>query len=322
MKLGDIYITCKNSYDAVAGIKASDTQANKGVAKKIYGWGGAYGTLLELRNIKYLESQANKMIRAVPQIFVEEDSFEVAVNVGQMITREKENLLRSMLDVIHLVESMGLHSENQVGFSMKLPACKDFSEYAQYIVSINQFFERCPLLRAEGEEIRFHNVDVGSNWLTFFIEGVEVMSAGSVLIKNLLEILDKCIIIKQRRLELEKQKRELEREERNENDRQVILKYLTYLYEREIKTAIQDIEDKTSCKLENKDGDEYGRMKNSLETMGDLIEQGLQIYSSIDAPKEVKQLYAPLERKFLSVGKQTELIEEKGEEEDGEQEDG
>ena len=42
---------------------------------------------------------------------------------------------------------------------------------------------------------------------------------------------------------------------------------------------------------ELKDGEEEGRVSRTLELLGDLVEKGVEIYSSIETPKEIKVLF-------------------------------
>jgi hypothetical protein len=42
-----------------------------------------------------------------------------------------------------------------------------------------------------------------------------------------------------------------------------------------------------------------------------MIDKGLQIRSSIDAPKEVQKLFEPLEMTYLSVDNSLKLLEDK-----------
>ena len=83
------------------------------------------------------------------------------------------------------------------------------------------------------------------------------------------------------------------------------------MYQKQVDVAISELEEKTSYKVKNEDGDEPQRIKKCIESMGSLIEQGLRIYSAIDAPKETKALFAPLDMKYISVDESVKVIEDK-----------
>ena len=72
---------------------------------------------------------------------------------------------------------------------------------------------------------------------------------------------------------------------------------------------------RSKCKVKNEDGDEMGRINLCFEKMGELIDKGLQIRSSVDAPKEAQALFKPLEMKYLQISNSLKLLENKDENE-------
>ena len=59
---------------------------------------------------------------------------------------------------------------------------------------------------------------------------------------------------------------------------------------------IKDIESEMG---ELKDGEERGKVEKSLEKIGALIDKGVEIYSSIEAPNEIKALFPMSENNVL-----------------------
>lgn len=94
------------------------------------------------------------------------------------------------------------------------------------------------------------------------------------------------------------------------------MRYVDTIYKKEVESCIGELETITSYKIKNNDGDENGRIKQCFEKMGNLIEQGVQIYSTIDCPIETKALFEPLKTKYISIEKQLKLIEEKKKEDE------
>lgn len=219
-------------------------------------------------------------------------------------------LLRTMEDIINLYEKMGMDTENKIGIDIKLPKYNDFEEFVSYINNIQFIFTKCPFLQAEDEKLQFENVDVGSTWLTFLVIG-GILTSGSVLLNNIAAFIDKCIILRSHYLTLKKQEQDLEKEEKDENEKKIILEYINNLYKKEVDAAIRELEEITKYKLENKDGDERGRVEQCFEKMGKLIDKGLQIYSTIDAPDETKQLFQPLEMHYIGIMDKIKLLEKK-----------
>lgn len=65
----------------------------------------------------------------------------------------------------------------------------------------------------------FGNVDMGSSWLTFFVEVVAVVAGGSILINKIVEFIDKCTVLRSHYLASRKQKLDFEKQEREDSEK-------------------------------------------------------------------------------------------------------
>ena len=157
-----------------------------------------------------------------------------------------------------------------------------------------------------------HTAQVASLWLTFFIAGTTVIG-GSILLNNIAAFVDKCIILRSHFLTTQKEKQELEAGQKVIEHKEAILNYIDSQYRKEVDLAIKAMEEKTGYNVENKDDDENARVELCFSKMGELIDKGLQIYSTIDSPKEAQALFEPLEMKYLSVEDTLKLLSEKEE---------
>lgn len=310
MKLGNIYLLCKEYEVTISGLVATSTIRNSRSVYHVTGWSMARDALIELRTIPYLNREAEKLLQAVPQVFMNKDQFELDGTDWSVLERAKNELRQSMQAVIRLVESMGVKSEEKVGLDVKIPVSQDFSEFLHNLQSLEFVFTKCTFLQDEKEKLVFKNVDVGSNWLTFVIVGAS-MELGSRLLNNIAAFIDKCIQLKSHKLTVKKQEQDLIALRETEEEKQSIRKLMEELYEIQVKKTIEELENITAHKVENKDGDEYKRIEHCMEQMGNLIDKGLQIYTTINAPQETKALFAPLEMKYLEVGKTIEKLEDK-----------
>lgn len=155
--------------------------------------------------------------------------------------------------------------------------------------------------------LKLQSVDSGSIWLIFGVVGSVAVS--SVLLNNIAAFIDKCFVVKSHKLACDRQEQEIKAAEIEEAEKEELLRNIRKLYKISVKNAIKDSEKSTECYIN--DGDEMGRVEQSFVRMGKLLEQGLQIYSSSDSPKEVKAVFEPLEMHYLSMDKLSERIEEK-----------
>lgn len=317
MKLRNIYLICKNNYNSIKKITGNDSVVNGRTGVCIKGWEEIREALDNISKVPSMKEKTDKFWATIPRLSrrpSNPDILDVTPNEWTSINLEKEQLLLTMETIIQLYESMDLGTESEYGIDIKLPKVNDFSEYVQYISDINFVFSKCPFLQDAQEELCFKSQDVGSLWLTFVIFGVSVGGV-SIIANNLLAFIDKCIILRSHYLNLQKQKIDLEKEKKDNKYKETILQYINDIYKKEVEKCITDLENTTGYQMENADGDEIGRIKQCLEKMGLLIDKGVQIYSTIDSPKETQALFKPLEMKYLSIEKKLKLIEEKGEDE-------
>lgn len=308
MKLGDIYSICKRNYDVIKSIDGSmmnlidyDDELTKKVKisgdeiKKIECLKGAY-----LNLEKCLE-------KVEDQIFVEVDKTSLVE-----LQDAKEKML-SMLDaIIGIYEQTGLKKKETIGIDIKFPVSGNFSDFRKDIDELDFIFTKCPFFQNEKENLRFDNVDIGSFWLTFAVIGAAI-TGGSILLNNIAAFIDKCIVIRSHYLTIQQQKADIEKTQAEQKEKEEIIKVLNRYYKITVDNAIKELEEITNCKLQ--DGDERGRVEQSLEKMAKLIDKGMQIYTTIDSTEETKALFAPLEMHYLEVDKQLKLLEDKKEEE-------
>lgn len=116
---------------------------------------------------------------------------------------------------------------------------------------------------------------------------------------NTAAFIDQCMVIRSHYLTIQEQRRAIENDEIEQQQREAILGYIDLLYKRQVDEAIREMEEISGHEIV--DGDERGRAEQSFEKLGKLLDKGLQIYSSIDSPQETKALFEPLEMKYLSI---------------------
>lgn len=309
MKFRNIYILCKENYDAIEKMNSNSISINGRSGIKVSGWGNASYAVTRLMEADIFKKQANLLIESIPVFYRTRDSFEVTNEEWKKIISAKNELLKIMNTVMLIFGETGQMTEERMGLDIKLPKYNDFSEFAEYIRELDFIFTKCPFVQDKEERITFENVDIGSTWLTFFLVGTGTVVGGSILLNNIVAFIDKCIILRSHYLSYQKQKNDLEIEKRNEDEKQTILSYISLTYTKEVDSVIKELETVTGHEVV--DADEQHRIRLSMEKMGFLIDKGLQIYSSIDSPAEVKVLFEPLKMKYIEIGKKIELLEDK-----------
>ncbi len=313
MRLRNIYIICRDSIETIDKIASTQLAGSNSGYSQVTGWKEASRVIVdELFSIKFLKEKAEELIKCIPEIYRAYDSFKVSNSDWSRISNARRILRESMADVIGLYESMGLESKEPLGVDIKLPNCKDFAELKKCIDDLDFILYKSPLFRDETENLEFKTVDVGSLWLTFAVIGAGAVTV-SIILNNLAAFLDKCVIVHSHKLTLRQQKVLADTMDMEKKEKEAFLNNLELLYKKQVATVISDLEKETNKKLQN--GEEVGMVEQAFEKMNVLIEKGLQIYSTIESPQEVKALFEPLEMKYLAVSNGTKLIEEKTEDE-------
>lgn len=305
MKLRNIYLTCVANLEILDGLKI-ETVGNR---YRVSDWEAVCQAVTMLRdNIKYLENEADELIKSVPEVYRYSNQFVVDDQVRRQIQERRKMLRDCMVDAINLYESLGFDSEERVGLDIKLPSCNDFSEFKKYIDELDFILYKCPFMRVKEEDLKFDSLDVGSMWLTFFVVGAGV-AVGSIILNNIAAFIDKCLIIRSHKNTLEQQKLQLEELEMEKDAKKVVLEGLEKLYDAEVNKVLAALEKETGIELA--DGEETGAAIKAFDKANTLMDKGMQFIASADSSKEVKALFEPLEMKYLEISKELKLLEEK-----------
>ncbi len=284
MRLYNIYYVCKTCLPLIEKVRMEEIRSN-GVLTGYYirGWKEGKKTLAELNKIKFLKEYVNEMCHNLNFVAIELDEPQVAKEVGERFNRDCEKLKIVMKATIQLYDSMEL-DEFKNGIDIKIPKCESLKEYVGYLKEIDFIFTQCPYLLSSEEEIKFNNVDVGSQWLSFAL-----ITAGTFgILNNLAKLVDKAIAIKSHLLTLRQQEEMLktmnQKNEATEETIDVFKKMKRITMEGYVKDLESDMGE-----LEN--GEERGKVEMTLEKLGNLLDKGVEIYSSIETPNEVKSLF-------------------------------
>jgi len=307
MRLRNIYVLCNENLDKIKAIKGT-TSANNSSYTVVTGWNSFLEAYNKLNEIAFLNDDISNLVSSVPEIYRHQKQFTVTNTEWSKIIQNRNELVSSMVSVIKLYESMELNSEEKIGLDIKLPKCEDFSDFKKYIDELEFILYKCPFFKIEGEDLKFKTLDVGSMWLNFLVVGASI-GAASIILNNIAAFLDKCIIVKSHKITVEQQEMQLQSMTMEEKQKKEILKGIKQIYQAQVDTIISELEKETGVKLKN--GEERGVVSQAFDKANVLIDKGLQIYSTIDSPKEVKALFEPIEMKYFSISEGLKKLEDK-----------
>ena len=313
MRLRNIYVICKENLEKIDALTSS-TCADNSSYVKVSNWMIVSDAIRKsLGSIKFLEEEAHELMQSVPEIYRIDDSFKIHNSDWDKIKRAKNQLRDCMVDVINLYESMEINTDEHIGIDIKLPECNDFSDLKKYIDELDFILYKCPFFKVENETLKFNTVDVGSMWLTFAVLGVGA-GVASALANNIAAFIDKCMVIKSHKITLEQQKKQLEFMQMEKDAKESLIEGLEKIFESQVNSVISNLEKETGIVL--KDGEERGIASTAFEKANAMLDKGMQLYSTIDSPNEIKSLFEPLEMKYLSISENLKLLEKKDDNEE------
>lgn len=305
MRLYSMYFICKSNYEIVDSIIISD-RIDSG--NKIYyynGWFSIVKILNKLVNIPAIKEAAVELYESVPVFLRDRNQFDFDSRSLSDFLTAKKNLLSRMKAIIDLYENADKDSkEYTTGFDILLPQFNSIKDLSDCMKDLEFIVNQCPYLRLKDAEIKYRSVDVGSFWITFFIAG----SAAATILLNLSKLVDSAVKIKSHIITVKMQEEVLRSMElKNSVGAETLDAF------RKVNKALVD---KTVNELEAEleplnDGEERDKVGKSLERLAEWMSKGMQIYSAIDAPEDVKDLFPQQEERALLNDDVIKLLEMK-----------
>lgn len=307
MRLQELYHTLKTAYD-----NWEDPQFE--VAQKRQD-----GNNYKFKNAKKIASLLTPLVQIdgiggeVSAIFIINMTFYKGT-ASIFTEEEKEQILSSTVKIKANLEAMlGMCStlgvnQNSDGFDIKLPPNMTMAEFSECVKDLNNIFSRCPILQSKEEEVKLRGVDVGSMWLTFSV--VCLTSATAFFIVHSIGALVDCVITILEHKAVLKQQEELCRATKMKND---LLEKIINTNNIVLDEMRQQAAESLAHSREIEDPAAIAELRGNIAMLEKWIDRGMQIYASIDAPKEAKAAFPPVERQSLPNAVVKALTGESGE---------
>lgn len=286
MRLYGMYYTCKKYVGYVKEMKVNDRTANGNVIWSIKAWREKSIALNELGKINPLRAYARKVYEAIPIVYRDRDDFDITETTKNSFITAREKLIVAMETIIDMYETINPNkmTNEEYGFDIKMPEFDELGEFAKCIEDLNFVIKQCPYLNDKDGQIKYGTIDVGSTWLTFAIGG----AAATTIISNLAKIVDNAIKMKSHITTVKMQEEALRTLEVKDEIAVELLE--TYKKTNQVLTqnSVTELERGLG---ELKDGEERDKVGKTLEKLAFWMDKGMQIYSAIDAPTEIKDVF-------------------------------
>ena len=296
MRLYGMYYTCKKHIEYVKNMKVTNKSTAREATWSIKSWAERSTVLNELAKMKPLRTPAREVYEAIPVVYRDQDEFDISGTVKDRFVAARGKLIVAMETVIDMYETINPKKviDEDYGFDIKMPEFDDLGEFSKCMEDLDFVMKQCPYLNDKDGQIKYGSIDVGSTWLTFIIVGV----GATTIMTNLAKIVDIAIKIKSHITTVKMQEEAL----RSVEIRDEIAAEVLDAYKKANRILTQNSVVELEQELgELKDGEEKDKAGKALEKLGYWMDKGMQIYSSIDAPVEIKDVF-PLQQEtnFLS----------------------
>lgn len=308
MRLYNVYYLCKISIEGIKKIQYTDNNyANRNHDYTIEGWTEAKQSYEIIGEISFLKNDVKQIMDYVPAYVHSDLKPRVSDKVVDNLKRANIQLVAKLDAIIELYESLD-NGDAQEGLDVKIPKCDSFKEYIQYMKDIDFIFSQCPFISQTDEEIVFNTVDVGSMWLSFFIKA----QAGKHLILSTIVKLSEVAIKIKSNYKVTKMQDEWLETMRQKNDvGQEVIDVFKQMKQKMLDDAVSELEGECGISLEN--DEDRDRARRSIDKMAMLIDKGVEIYSAIETPQEIKVMFPFSENAPLLPEGLQKLIEAKEE---------
>ena len=286
MRLYGMYYTCKKYIEYVKDMKVYAKNTGGNTSWSINSWKEKSIVLNELGKMNPLRTYARKLYETVPIVYRDRDEFDITDTVKDNFVTAREILVIAMETIIDMYESINPNKmiNEEYGFDIKMPEFYDLGEFAKCIEVLNFIIKQCPYLNDKDGQIKYGTIDVGSTWLTFAIGG----AAATTIISNLAKIVDNAIKMKSHITTVKMQEEALRTLEVKDEIAAEVLEAYKKANRVLTQNAVTELERELG---ELNDGEERDKVGKTLEKLAFWMDKGMQIYSAIDAPTEIKDVF-------------------------------
>ncbi len=287
MRMKYMYYVLKSNYEPLEKFKmynelykVGSSQYNRG---RVENWESVRNALVNISSINSLKDFCSLFLDN-PYFSKINDSFTIPYEVYQNLSPKYSAFLERIRGVIDFFELAGF-GVVESGFDIKMPATESFDVFSKNLELFNKAINQCPYLNIENEKISLNKTDSGSIWFEFCV----VAAGVSITLSNLAKIIDKCVKIKSHFITV-KQQEESWRHAKIENDAlETLVSANKKVTDAMLDECIEQLQQEIPSVTLDKEDEQ--RVKYSIDIISKLMEQGMEIYASIDAPDEVRDLF-------------------------------
>jgi hypothetical protein len=243
----------------------------------ISNWNTVYASLCELNSYSFL----TPMVQEIFKLGIQYESYTSTIRIDANAFNQFNARYKPLISVLNSVNEMldeffGADSIDQI--NVKLPDNIDLTALSEMIKDIDFIFNKAQAVRKfnDNKDVTIKRIDSGSIWLILSI------SAGAVtLIGKLVKM---ALNIKEQQVENEIAVQRLRVAKSGANIIEQIEKELKEKLIEDCHTQAENFAQDNNCELNY---EEQSSLSKATERLASLLFKGIEIYASLEAPKEV-----------------------------------
>ena len=293
-------------------LECQRVSANGNNYQKIMNWKNVNKALHRLNEFEFMGN-------SVKNIFDMGDNFIASTDTTTVLEtnftnfKNAFNLVKAKCEAI-IDNKNAYEMENDENcIYIKLPNnLTDLDKLTNIVKGLDITFNQCPILRETYSKVNFEGVDVGSSWLiiSFVMAGAPI--AGKTL-NWIADFIKKCNDIRIQNRTIKKMDLEyaLEKSKLEEREKEKIIKDIKEKVEEEDRKKCIESFKSISIPLDRKiTPEEETKITHCMLTLSELLEEGIEIYPSIDSSDELKLAF-PKKEEWQKIEGDIKLLEYK-----------
>lgn len=279
MRLYTMYYLCKVKREVFLNVNGKQTAPNKD-EYEVDKWADIRKGIDDLYGIESLRVYLDNVYHFVPTPYKYLD-FIVFDRSNLAIFKNNIERLNIVINtIITLYESLG-YEESENNLEIRLPEGLGLNEMSKLTDDLNFVFQQSPFIEREQGNGKILKTDVGSIWLVLIGSSVFLTSVG-YMVSTVTKARADFIALRQSEAMLGEMK---VKEEILEDIKKGFKEQKNIIMEK----YISELSEKTGKELVN--GEDKGKAVACLERLDKWIDRGMQIYASIDTPREIQILF-------------------------------
>lgn len=287
MRLQEVYFICKSALERLPSYDATQSTIGGKPFYEVKNWAALDAVLTEVYQVQGLRASIDDFRNASKTLHPGTKSTLLTPD-EQARALEAYKKFKTALNAVVSTYSSFQIPDHTEGIDIKLPDGISLEQLSAISKDMNMAFEQCPVLRQDGCSISLVAMDVGSMWLSF-------VAIGTFALNRIAAFIDKCIIIKSHIVSLNAQKEQAKRMSMADD----YIENMIEMHKQFTRSVSRTLAEELCSEHSISSNEDIERTRHSIELFGNLMAQGVEVYASIQASKDVQVLFPSIAQQSI-----------------------